>query len=246
MLFIIFNSCEKQLDEKTIKYYETLDKKEFIINLTESFNKTSISDRSVIDPENLNNQMDDFGVYFKEMFLEVNSSETVNPSFTREQYLSKYETYLANNPSPFNLSSFVSTDFEFYRDLFLVVKSSSQGIDPVLAVEQIKVFEDIINDTSLLTELEKSYLLTFSSFLKYVRATFHSEEIIVGDIVIGIDDFGFWDCFDDVFMETTEKNLGVLGDTDSPVLMVAAWIGFPVTVTASVGDAVYQGITDCW
>ncbi len=188
--------------------------------------------------------MDDFGLYYEGMLTTINQLERATPSSNDSEYVGRYETYMTQNLIPYDFMDFVIDDFEFYAELADIIRTLNSS-DPALTVGQIIVVEDIIAETTLLTDLEKAGLLAFASLRKFVIATAAKQGVVVmGDVLAPGD--ARLNCFDMAFSIHMSECVTVFTDFDNPVLMGFAWAGMPAAMTGCIGNSTYRAIRDCW
>jgi hypothetical protein len=209
--------------------------------------ENSANARDLVDVENLNNEFEYIGVYIQGMLRFISQDEILNPSNSKEEYLSKFTLYQENNPVSFDLNENLDLNSPLFSELQTLIKNSyTRDIDFNAAISELKSWEDIISETTLLDDLQKQSLIGFTTILKYVKATIFLEGVVVGDETLPAQSWCSWcDCFDRTFDTAAQDNLSVLTNTNSPVLMVGAWRGLPGTLAWGVGDAIYQGIAGC-
>ncbi len=218
------------------------DQLELINIINQKTTSVTAEKSGTIDPENLNNVMDDFGLYFRDMLEFINQDEATSPSATAEEYTQKYTNYLDDNPFDYDFMDLVIEDYTFYGELADIVRTLNSE-DPNLTIAQLKAFEDIVAETTLLTDLEKESLLAFSSLRKFAIATIEEQGITAMGEEITPEDLSW--CFEDEFNIYVGDCLRVLNNYEEPFQMVASWVGLPVTVGACFGDGVIAGILNC-
>lgn len=215
----------------------------FIGELTKQIHETKLPKSSTINPENLNNFMDGFGMYFRDMLVAVNQSERQLPSQNQIEYSEKWENYLNDNPILYDFGDFIVTDWEFYAAMADIIRTINDE-NSQLTVEQLKTFENIVAQTALLTDIEKEGLLALTAFRKYTLATITLTGITVGDIVILPDQVS--NCWEVAFEASAQECLSVLVDTENAVSMVMAWVFFPGTASVCLGNAAWVATAACW
>lgn len=220
----------------------------FLTEIRQGVNSTVLPKSGVVVPENINNFMDYFGEYYKTMLIHVNQLEAITPSQNEEQYLNLFNSYMDQHPVDFDFMDFVVPSSPFFADLAEIILVINND-DANLSIQQLKNFENILVETSLLTELEKEGLLALSAHRKYVLSAISSIGLVVGGTVFDpvVDEpSAFWSCFDNEFNWAAGDCMEVLVNYDEPVLMGFAWSGLPGTLAGCSGHGIQQGIANCW
>jgi hypothetical protein len=246
---LLFASCTKSTDSKvehaSIRKL-SLEEKDFLNQIKARLDHISIDQREIISPENLENEFEYLGLAISQTISEVNMLETTAPSLTASDYIERFETSFLSNSQNFNLIGSLEVDSEFFVEISNLLLVSSSKDDINLSILELKEWEVILKSTPFISELQKQSLICYATIMKYTKHAIYTNGLVVGTHEIFPNNRGFWDCFDSTFNRTAERNLGVLADTNSPVLMAGAWIGLPATLGYGVGDAIYHGVVDCW
>lgn len=246
----IVTACEKEEIVLPVHYGTEIGAKDVNELLIETIRQeASVKPKSIPNPANSNNIYDTFGLYHKNMILNISSSEDSIPSNSISEYQTKYESYLVNNPFqdtfpvinfPFD-SLFVALT-ELITE-FAVEEHVNEAIIGLLAVE------NNIYNTNLLTVSQKAYLLSFSSSLKYSRYTIATFGLTIDGVTIGpgsqLLKTSSAASFDAAFSKGVHSVYNNFVDTDNPGNMLAAWAGFGVTIVAGISNGFYRGFKDC-
>lgn len=201
-----------------------------------------IKSKSIIAPQNTNNMYDFYGVYHQNMILSINNNEQNNPSLNYSEYNAKFSSYLAGNEYgiDFSLLQFkTSTLFESLTELIINYStnfSANEAISAMLAIEN-----NIFN-SQLLTADQKVFLLSFTASMKYTRYTIAVYGLTIGEVTLTDIDWTTKSCFDRAFSEGAHAVYSNFADWDNPGNVAAAWLGFPVTIIAGIGNGFWHGI----
>lgn len=218
-------------------------KADLIERITTALTETDLPKSGTIDARNLNNFMDGFGQYFEGMLVSINQSEASNPSNTEAEYVSRFSEYLVAHPIEYDFTDFVCQDQDFFGQLAEIVRTLDAG-SAALTVEQLRILENILAETTLISDLEKEALLALTSFRKFVIATIEVNGLVVmGDTIDSPSPM--MSCFEAEFDAAFEECTQVLVDTDSPFSMFGSWVTLPQTLTRCIGDATWAGIVNC-
>ncbi|MFN2423748.1 MAG: hypothetical protein ABR572_08230 [Cryomorphaceae bacterium] len=217
---------------------------ELINNINENISSVVVEKTGTIDPQNLNNTMDDFGLYFQDMLEYINEDEAISPSANEAEYKQKYTDYLNINAFDYDFMDIVIEDYQFYGELADIIKTMNSE-NPDLTIAQLKAFEDMIAETTLLTDLEKESLLAFSSLRKFTIATIKEQGIVAMGQELNHEDLIVFSCFEDEFNASVGECVEVFSDWTSPFTMLAAHASMPITMGACIADGVVAGIMNC-
>jgi hypothetical protein len=209
-------------------------------------NRISLENRTVLDPVNLQNAFEYLGQNVQSTISQVNQLEIEMPSTSKDEYVNRFESTFVSNVEDFSFLESLNVNSPFYSELSELILIIAKQEDLFLSVEQLKILESALVQSTLLSELEKQGLVKMTTILKYFRYEIASQGVVVGSLTIGPEDRGFWDCFDRTFDDTAQENLSVLANFDSPVLQAFAWRTLPATLGVGLGDAIYHSVVDCW
>ena len=250
LLSSMFAACTKtnEIDSIVVQKEADLSKEEtiFMDELKSRMERVSFEGRTVLDPVNLQNEFEYLGQNVQSTISQVNQLEIEMPSTSKDDYVNRFESTFVSNVEDFSFLESLNVNSPFYSELSEFILLIAKQEDLFLSVEQLKILESALLQSTLLSELEKQGLVKMTTILKYFRYEIASQGVVVGSITIGPDDRGFWDCFDRTFDRKAQQNLSVLANNHSPVAMAGAWVGLPGTLGWGVGDALYHGVVDCW
>ncbi len=202
-------------------------------------NRSPIINNRSVDPRNSNNPLDELGEWLVNGLEYVNEFEhyNINGSTARQQYLEKFQEFQANNPVNINaISSTLSS--EFRRQLHLLIKQISKNGEFEESIENIKIIEHAIANTTILSESQKNAHYLFTSTLKFMRYFLANNDIYVNGLPRPIEMKDWEDYY-------SECLLAALGDWENhPFSTALNWTSFPAVVAGCVADATWQEYWD--
>lgn len=242
----VTNCSKEQVNTESILFTTrslTQEQSAFIESAKRTVAEYAVSNRDVTDPTNLSNALEYVGHYVQNFFITMNQSEIANPSASFAAYKQKAETLLASQPSSFSLSSTLDISSPFFQEIrdLIMVSSGNSG-----AVVELKAWENVLANTTILTELERTALIGLATMMKYTVSHIAEEGIVIGSIVYNDDNMpqGYWDCFSSVWEDAIGDNMGVLTNYQQPATKLTSCISLPGTLIVSIIDGAFTAAQD--